>query len=109
MNSFFSILLMILLPIIIFSGIYAYIMIPIKMKMKMLSSYVNEYAEKLKSEGLDKYYDGLETQELINLYNELMINYESNKTDLMQIAETGCKVKFIEDILTKRNVNVPKS
>jgi len=108
MNNYYITLLAIFLPIIFILFLYFYYLIPIKMRIKKLSKFADEYSEKIRQEGLDKYYESLETAELLNLYNEFMENFKNNKKDLIQMAENGCKSSFIEDILKKRNVNIPE-
>ncbi|NRT73821.1 hypothetical protein [Clostridium beijerinckii] len=84
--------------------------IRIKNRRRMVEKYTEEIRSDIKKSGLYQYYDGLSTEELKNIYEELnnIDNSIDYKKDLYKLAEIGCKAELIEDIFDARGINIPE-
>jgi hypothetical protein len=105
-----SLLVYLLLGIILGGILFAFIMLPIKIRHRKMHKYAEEIGYNLRNSGVDKYYENLNTDELLTVYDEL--NNTSNtidyKKELYSWSEVSCKAKLVEDVLNARGVTIPE-
>jgi hypothetical protein len=99
--------LVVFLGIIIFGvTMYWVLMSHFKKRTLALSKHANEEEIELKNQGVDQEYRRMNTEQLLELYEKLIKGYDP-KSDIKKIANEGVRAKFIEDILSERNVEIP--
>ncbi|AQR94261.1 hypothetical protein [Clostridium saccharoperbutylacetonicum] len=105
-----TLLILILMLMIAVGAISISVKIRFKCRMKKINKYSDEISNEIKKGGLDKYYEGLSTEELKKIYHDLndIENTVDYKKDLYKFSEIGCKAKFIEDIFDARGVTIPE-
>lgn len=85
---------------------YLYVINRLKRKRRLLTEAINSYTENFKAEGLDKYYESLDTKKLVSEYKEIINVYGEAVDQQEKLAELGSKENLITDVLTKRGLDI---
>lgn len=93
--------------ILAYLGIYAALVIPIKVRFRKIHKYCEEFGERAEAEGIDRLYRELSSEELLKEYTKLSDEAHQNMKNDKVFAEKGCRAKIVADILNERNIKIP--
>lgn len=84
---------------------YFYFIHKIKVENRLLGKHIDRLTTKYKAEGLDRYYQGLKTTELIRAHKNTVDAYDRYVDDMEKAAELNCRENFILAALAARGVD----